>query len=737
MKKIFATIFVLFLISTTFVSAENYYIDLAEDENAVKVLENNFQTLSIKFAFKGINSFDVNSKRGVFSEITIPNTYPIGKVGTPKLPAARKLIEIPFGAEVSVNVIDFTIEEYKLSNFGITNSLIPNQPSLSKSQNIDEVEFRFDESVYSNDEFISCDLARIEVLGTLRGVRLAQLTVAPVSYNPVTETIKVYNNIEVEVNFVGSDIALTQEIKAATYSPYFDAVYQKVINYRDPDYPDHPDLTKYPIKYLIVSDPIFESTLQPFIEWKTKKGFEVIANYSLSSASAVQNWVHDQYNAGTPSDPAPTFLLIVGDTGEIPASATGSQTSKATDLYYCSVDGDMFPEIYYGRFSATNVSQLQAQIDKTLYYEKYEFADPSYLDNATLIAGADYSCNPTHGQPTVLYGTNNYYNTAHGFDDVNLYLTSYGGCYDTVNEGVTLINYTAHGSQTSWSDPSLSQSQVNSFTNNGKYPLAIGNCCLAADFGYGECFGETWARKANGGSIGYIGSAPSSYWDEDVYWSVGAFPTVGNGVAPSYEETTWGEYDAAFVTDYVSQDALIFIANLAVTEAENQGYSGYIGADYYWEAYNLLGDPSLVVYQTQGEINDVDYMDILPIGVDFFEVTAEPGSYVAISFEGVLHGTGLIDADGTTEISIIPFSDGGMADIIITKPQYQPIIAQVEVAPQDGPWISIDSYSINADGDGIIEFGETIYLTVTLENVGVEPATGISMTLSINDSYIT
>ncbi len=101
-----------------------------------------------------------------------------------------------------------------------------------------------------------------------------------------------------------------------------------------------------------------------------------------------------------------------------------------TDLYYASVDGDYFPEMYYGRFSATNSAQLVSQIAKTLYYERYEFEDPTYLNDVTLIAGADGTWNPRIGQPTVQYGTINYFNAAHGYTNVNAYLTSpYTGCY--------------------------------------------------------------------------------------------------------------------------------------------------------------------------------------------------------------------------------------------------------------------------------------------------------------------
>ena len=84
-------------------------------------------------------------------------------------------------------------------------------------------------------------------------------------------------------------------------------------------------------------------------------------------------------------------MLIVGDHGQIPAwSPQASPTGHITDLTYVRLEGsDFLPEMYYGRFSANNTSELQPQIDKTLYYEKYEMEDPSYLANQILIAGMD------------------------------------------------------------------------------------------------------------------------------------------------------------------------------------------------------------------------------------------------------------------------------------------------------------------------------------------------------------
>ncbi len=724
--------------------AQAKVIDLGSESTDVQIATDNMEQLNLSYSFSGVNAFTVDTKKGEFNEIAIPGLFSIGKLGTPKLPASKKLIEIPFGAEVSVQVKNYTVTEYKLSEFGINLPILPNQPSIRKDQDVSEIAFEYDEKVYKTDSYIEPQLASVEVLGVLRSYRIARLTVAPVSYNPVKGVLRVYNNVEVEVTFTNADAALTDYIKSSTWSPYFQPVQNSLLNTLGGGYPDHPDLTTYPVKYLIVADRMFEDDLQTFIEWKTMKGFNVITAYTDEigdSYSDIQTYVHDQYNAGTPGDPAPSFILFVGDTPQIPAT-TGSSSGKMTDLYYGSVDGDYFPEMYYGRFSATTSGQLLTQIAKTLYYEKYEFTNPSYLNDVTLIAGADGTWNPNVGQPTVLYGTENYFNASYGFANVNAYLTSYTGCYDPERIAVSLINYTAHCSETSWGTPNLTQSAVNAFVNNGKYPIAIGNCCLAADFGYGECMGETWQRGVNKGSVAYIGSSPSSYWFEDFYWAVGAFPIQGNnnGYVPTYDETTWGAYDAPFVGDYVSTGATVFVGNLAVTEVDIQGYPQHSTPTYYWQAYNVLGDPSLIPYMTEGEDNEISHMAIVPIGLTTYTVSAMPGSYVAISKDGVLHGSALVDETGEIEVPIEPILSSGMVDIVVTKPQYIPYMTQVPAAALVGPYVVLGGYTINdasGNNNGLADYSENISLNMTLENVGADPSADVTATLSGTDEYVT
>ena len=151
--------------------------------------------------------------------------------------------------------------------------------------------------------------------------------------------------------------------------------------------------TTAPIRYLIVAHSSFRGQLDNFVQWKRRKGYLTDIVYTDSAAvgtttTSISSFVQSQYTNATASNPAPTFLLIVGDHEQIPAFTGTTSSSHITDLYYISwTSGDNIPDCYCGRFSAQTVGQLSPQIEKTLMYEQYTFNDPSFLDRAVLVTG--------------------------------------------------------------------------------------------------------------------------------------------------------------------------------------------------------------------------------------------------------------------------------------------------------------------------------------------------------------
>ena len=709
MKKL--SLLLVLAMCTMFAVAQNGRIDLRHETKA-EITHSDFSTLRATFSYGSIESIEIATQRGTFSEIAIEGTYASGEIGTPELPASHQLLAVPFGATPQVNVISYTTTDYRLSDYGI-GTLIPHQPSVRKDQNLDEVEFVYNAAAYQTRSLATMPEATIEVQGTMRGIRIGSLVINPVSYNPAANTLRVFNDIEVEINFVGADRAETERMLLNTYSPYFDIVYKQMFNYRQimDVYDDHPDLMAYPVHMIVITPENYISALQPWINWKIQKGFDVNVVTTAQAGgnyNAIQSYVQNLYNTGVSQGATPTFVILVGDTGQVPGKTSGNATQKVTDLYYGSIDNDYFPDMFYSRMSAENTNQVTAIVNKILQYEQYTMPDPSYLSNVTLIAGWDSYWNPRIGQPTINYATTYYYNTAHGFTTVNAHLnqSQYPGCYNALSTGVGFVNYTAHGEETSWSDPYFSVSNVNALTNTNKYFLAMGNCCLTGNFGYSQpCFGEAMLRGENKAAYSYIGSCPVTYWYEDYYFGVGA-TTVMNQT-PTQQNTATGVYDGIWMDEtYNTVSSITFLGNLAVCYAHAGNYQTSTTPLYYWQAYHVLGDGSIMPYRVNPTPNNVSHASSIPSGSSNFAVNAQAGSYVGISQNNVLKGAALVPASGSVNVPVSGITSGQPVKIVVTKPQRQPYMQDITVGGGGGTTYNI-TVSANPTNGGTVAGGGT------------------------------
>ncbi|MEZ4386695.1 MAG: C25 family cysteine peptidase [Candidatus Krumholzibacteriia bacterium] len=685
--------------------------------------------LTVRIAVGQLEFVDVDTKAGTFTRAMIPGFHNSQVVGQPALPMMNRLIAVPQGGVASVEVLNRQTRRVSLADAGVQHLLMPAQASLSKSDDPATAVFAFDQAAYQAAGLKAlAPVASVVPQGRLRAVDYARLEVAPVRYDPVAGELEITESLELRVHFEGGSKAASQALWASTYSPFFEGLYREIDGVRGlhDSFPDH---VRDEVTYVIVTPSMFTAQLQDFIAWKTERGFRVVVGEIGSpevgtTTTSIQTYIRNLYNDATPDQPAPSFVLFVGDVAQCP---TWQVNGDATDRPYCTIDGDYVPDIYYGRFSATNSSQLQAILDKTMMYDQFTMPDPSYLDEVVLIAGYDTGYGSTHGNGTINYGTVNYFNAAHGIDaDVHLYPQS--GSDDAlivseVSQGRAFVNYTAHGSQTSWSDPTFTQANINSLQNVGKYGLAIGNCCLTSTYDYGECFAETFLRAPNKGMIGYIGASNSTYWDEDVWWATGYTANISANIP--YESTDLGVYDALFHEHgesedqwYVTQDAIVFCGNLAVQE------SGSTRTQYYWNIYNLMGDPSIAPYIGIPTANDVSHAPNLVANMTDMTVGADPGSYVGLSQNGVLIGAGTVHADGNpvTLTFRAALTAGAPAKLVVMAQNREPYIVELPVAAPSV--VTISPLTLPA--------GVPTAVTVTvMENDGVTPIPHV--TVQVND----
>ncbi len=696
-----------------------------------------------EFTFSEFSITDVKTSGRTYTRILVPGFARGGEFGWPELPVQRELVELPGGEGATVSLLNSVFREFSVNELGIHYPLFPQQPPRPKTGGSDD--FAYDAAAYSIDAFLPENPVGLEYLGEMRGVDIGRLDIYPIQYNPATGRVRILESLEIEITY-GKSTPSPARDHAAYGSHYFQPVFKSLINYTGPAPSARENLTRYPVKYVIVADRMFEAQLQSLVEWKSKKGFQVVEAYTDdpnvgATTSQIKAFLQELYLSATPEDPAPSFVLFVGDIAQVPAWI-GQADNHVTDLYYCEYTGDYFPEVFYGRFSAQNPTQLQPQIDKTLAYEQYLIPSPAYLDTVVMIAGVDGTFAPTHGNGQINYGTINYFNEANGiFSHTYLYPasgSSGSAIRQNISAGVGLANYTAHGSPDGWADPSFTVGHISALASNGKVGLLVGNCCSTSEYQVGECFGEALLRAVNKGAVGYIGASNSTYGDEDYYFGVGVGQIAGN--PPSYEETTLGYYDRAFHTHgepfadwYTTSDQFIFAGNLAVT----LGSPGM--AEYYWGAYCLMGDPSLTVYLNEPAAMTVGFDPLVPLGSQVFEVTAVPYAYVAISMDGELYDAALADSNGLAVLNVSGIMIPGMADIVVTAQNFQPWQGQVLVANPEGPYVMMNDYAIHdlSNGNGMVEMGEEVKIDMELKNWGNADAADVTATLSTSDEFVT
>ncbi len=723
-------------------SAQSRQLDLSAVPNQMELRNNSDLGFEVFFRVSTLQLRSVTTKGGVFDELSIPDYGFTGEVGEPQLPMQRQLIAVPLGAELSFEVLSTSSRILDKEDSKLLHRIVPSQESVSKSTDPATVPFAFNEEVYAAG-FNDREYIQINEIGFLRGVRLFELDFYPVRYDPSNHSLSVMEELILRVEFHSPDLPATAELLAKTGSYEFDSLYAKIIFNWQRD--GRPSVVRYPTKMLILCPPNYVSTMQPFVDWKRQQGFNVMVTTVGSGATvannttAIKNYLQNLWNAATTEDPAPTYLLIVGDTstsGDNIIANSGTTGSHVTDLTYVRLNGtDYLPEMYYGRFSVSSATELTNVINKTLQFEQTTMPDMSYLGQTILIAGVDANYAATHGNGQINYGSTHYFNASNGIvSDNYLYPASGSAAAQIIanaNAGRGYINYTAHGSQTSWSNPAMTTTNLNAMTNTNKYFVAVGNCCLTNAFNYSSpCFGEVVIRAANKAGVAYIGGTNNTYWNEDYWWAVG-FKTPVQANPHPYNAGTLGAYDAMFhthgeaFTDWATTTGeTIYMGNMAVQQSTSSM------KNYYWEIYSLMGDPSLMPYYGVPAMNTASYPNQILIGLSSITVNADPWSRVALTLDGALHGTALVPESGTLVLPIIPFAIVGTAKLVITRQNRITIMADVQVIPNSGPYLTVSDISYADANNGVPEYAETGSFDIIIENVGSVAATNILATLT-------
>ena len=589
-----------------------------------------------------------------FLRLSLPDGGLTGEIGKPALPVLCAVLDVPHGAAIELSVDPGPARTVRLSDLGFSQRLAPALGPVPKVEGA-RPRFAIDGGTYGASAYYPAAPAEIDDIaaraGLARGHRLAAVRFHPVQYDPVAGTLRYYPRMTATVTFRGGDRAATAAAIARDYSPDWESFIGRLaVNHEAARHATRDSLLNLPVYYDIVHGGSYAAAAARLAEWKRRRGY-LVRTWDATGWAAAD--IRDTMRAQAPRA---TYLAVISDPDgpdPLPPSATGAASRAATDLYYTETDGSGYlPDLFGARISVKTAEEAGAAVDKAIRYEQAEFgeAGSDWLKRALLIAGYDAWYQP------VGIATNGYCRELllrSGCAVDTLILASGEGkdrAVPLVNAGAAWTVYTAHGSETGWTMGGSSWGTGDlpgDLSNLDMYTMPAGHCCLSGKYQFQyDCFGEAWTRLAGKGGVGYFGSAPNTYWDEDDWLQRRYFDALYDSVpgTPGLLLSEAGRF---------TQFGLFWIEAHTATTLKR----------YYFEAYHLFNDPSLAFWTDRPAALTASYPAAIPAAAESMAVdvsdsaTGSPvPSALVCAWTGGLPGVQAAGRTGATGRAVLPLS---------------------------------------------------------------------------------
>lgn len=718
-------LFLILIITTTAgLQADNWVTisDNTTNESNIQLVNSNISQTTLNFNLSGFWYNEVETESGTAWNINVDGSAKRLQYGKPALPLFATSVVIPANAKMKVDVVSSNFVEYQ------DILIAPSKGNFDRTIDPSSVPYEFGPQ-YNRNEFFPIKTTNMRQPYIIRDVRGQTVLINPFVYNPVTKVLRVYYEITLIISEDGTSTINTLSTNTPDIiDESFSKIYKRhFINYQESA--NRYDPVSEQGNMLIISYGDFMDEMAPFIEWKTKTGIpvEIIDVAEIGNATQIKTYIADYYN-----DNGLTFVLLVGDSPQVPSSVTGGNDSDVNYSYV--VGNDHYPDLFVGRFSAENTTHIATMVERTIAYERTP-NEESWYENAIGIAssegpGDDNEYDYVHIRNihtnklfpyTYTYGYEFFDGSQGGEDAGGNPSTSIVA--EAINSGASIINYVGHGSNTAWSTSGFSNNNVNSLTNTDKLPFIISVACVNGNFVGLTCFAEAWLRAENDGN-------PTG--------AVAAFmSTINQSWAPPMQ----GQDDMNDILTEADENNIKRTFG-GITMNGCMGMNDEYGSagDEMTDTWTIFGDPSLMVRTTTPQVLTVDHMSTLFIGATSLTVNCDAdNAIVALTMDGVIIGTAVVE-DGMTTINFDGLDDVGVMDLVVTAFNFIPYESTVEVVLADGAFIVYSENSINdeaGNNDGLVDYNENILLTIALSNIGTEDAVGVYVTISSENEFVT
>jgi PKD repeat protein len=740
MKKILPFLYV-FLFASFMLNAQTYSYSDCWRGAGFNLVSSGSDQAEVIYSVPSFSLEDVSINGEMMKNVALPGSFLFNDAGMPNLPGKGKYIAIPQGATPRLRIVSQRTET-------IHNVNVAPAPVIPLDNDPNPLKFNKNMAVYSANAFYPANPVQISGVEKIRGVDVVILGVTPFQYNPVTRDLIVYKDIRVQLSFEGGN---GQFGDPAFRNRWWEPILEdNILNYESLPAVDF-DKRSQNYSKLVTNDEceyiILIPTGSEFAQWadslkkfRNQQGILTkvftTAYVGGNTVSAIETWINNAYNSWTLK---PVACLILADYG---TDATKNIISHlyvhpdaypdfASDNKYADVDGNEMPDIVFSRITANNASQLQVMVSKAINYERTPVTDPLFYDLPITALGWQTErwfqlCSEIVG---------GYFHTVHGKNPRRINaiysgtpgtvwstatntstIVSYFGpsglnyipqqpnqmpcCWtggnatrinQAIDSGAFMLQHRDHGSYTAWGEPAYSTVNIDQLNNPNKLTFVFSiNCETGAYHRSSECFGERFHRYTkngvNAGAVGLVCPTEVSYsFVNDTYvWGM--------------YDNMWPDFMPAQGTTPPSRGALPAFGHAAGKYFLQQSSWPYNTSDKLvtYRLFHMLGDAFTCLYWEVPQALTVSHSSTIQAGVTSFQVTANNGSFIALTLGDQILGTGT--GTGSPVTITIPgtLTVGQTMRVTVTMQNYFRYGADVAVVVNGGP-----NPDFTADSTGI------------------------------------
>ncbi|MBN1825525.1 MAG: T9SS type A sorting domain-containing protein [Candidatus Eisenbacteria bacterium] len=633
-----------------------------------------------------------------------------GGPGAPAVPALRRLIALPVGASATVRAE--RMDEETIEN--VTLAAIPEE----EGDRIVELRKSGWGSPGAN--------AVLGGAASIHGFPVAPLLLRPVLYDGEARTLRIARRMRVEIDFAPSAAAKTTS-PAPPVPPSIDRLLRSVVLGYGTAAAER-EVRAGAHLVIAPDDPAVLDSLQPWLDWRARKGAGVILSVvgAGATAAAVKETIQSVYD-----DPSSTleYVTLVGDAGYsdyvIPTWYENlSGYHGEGDHPYTQLDGDdVLPDVHIGRLSFVSMNDLSIIVNKILDYETAPWIDdPEWFSHGLVVGDPTYS-----GWSVVDVGR---WLTRHlveiGYTEID---TVWSGNFvsqirNSINGGASVFGYRGFGGMSGWSN-----GVTYTLSNGWKMPFVVALTCQTGSFADGTSISEGFLRFGTAspftprGGIGAIGTAtPGTH----TRYNNCMFTGIWRGFTRDGQHTMGASLSRGKLELFLNYDPAE--PNIPVIWS-------------HWN--NLMGDPSVDVWTARPESLSVDAPARAGVGANAVAVVVTrggggpvEGAQVCVWKGEETHAVAWTDAEGRAELPVA-FATTGEALLTVSGHNLLPSLGSIAVI--DTLHIaSVEAVVGDAggDADSRLDPGETPSLLVRLHNYGAASAGGVTAILSTEDPFL-